>query len=135
MTTSLQDPRFLRCQRVSSILVVRPAADPRNFSDQAKQHAYNSVMRKIGVTVSPGLLIDLSRCQMLDSATVGILIQLSKEVIRTDGRTAMCGASSVVRETLARLMLLEPTHRQLVWRQFATAVCALAELKLPQMSK
>ena len=130
MTTSLQDSRFLRCKMVGSILVVRPVADARNFRDEAKQHAYNSVMKKIGLTVSPGLLIDLSRCQMLDSATVGILIQLSKEVIRTGGRTAICGASSAVRETLARLMLLEPTCRQLVWRQFATVVCAMAELRL-----
>lgn len=129
MTTSLQDPQFLRCELVGDILIVRPAADPRNFRDDTRQHAYNSVMKKIGLTDNPGLLVDLSRCEMLDSATVGILIQLSKEVRRNGGRTAMCGASPAIRETLARLMLLEPTQRQLVWRQFATAVCALVELQ------
>ncbi|HIE99225.1 MAG TPA: STAS domain-containing protein [Planctomycetes bacterium] len=131
MTSSLQGPPFLRCDSVGDILVVILAADPRKFSDEAKQYAYNSAMKQMGLTVRLGLLIDLSRCEMLDSATMGILIQLSMEVIRTGARTAMCGASPAIRETLARLMLLEPTHRQLVWRQLATPVCAVTELQSP----
>ncbi|HIF00903.1 MAG: STAS domain-containing protein [Fuerstiella sp.] len=86
-------------------------------------------MKSIGLSVGQGLLIDLTRCEMLDSVTVRIFIQLSGQVMRVGGRTAMCGASTAIRDTLARLMLLEPTHRKLSWRQFATAVDALAELQ------
>ena len=129
MTTSLQDPQFLSCESVGHVLVVKPAADPRSFGEESKQHEYNSVMRKIGTSDGCGLLIDLSDCEMLDSVTVGIFIQLSREVVRCGGRTVMCGASSGVRDTLARLMLLEPEHRVFAWRQFTTAVCAMAELQ------
>ncbi|MEO2012768.1 MAG: hypothetical protein ABGZ53_00195 [Fuerstiella sp.] len=36
MTTSLQDHRYLSCESVDDILVVKPAADPRNFSYEVK---------------------------------------------------------------------------------------------------
>lgn len=128
MTTSLQDHRYLSCESFDDILVVKPAADPRNFTYEVKQHEYNSVMQSIRLTPGQSLLIDLTRCELLDSVTVGIFIQLSREVIRVGGRTAMCGASTAIRETLARLMLLEPTHRKLAWRQFVTAIDGMAEL-------
>ena len=131
MITSLLELQFLSCESVGQVLVVKPAAEPRSFSDESKQHEYNFVMRMIGLNGGWGLLIDLSDCEMLDSVTVGILIQLSREVVRFGGRTVMCGASSAIRETLARLMLLEPEHRVFAWRQFTTAVCAMAELQSP----
>ena len=131
MTTSLQDQWFLSSECFGNVLVVKPASDPRSFSDGSKQHAYNSVMRKIGRNVGQGLLIDLPKCEMLDSVTIGIFIQLSREAVRLGGKTAMCGASSGIRDTLVRLILLEPNHRVFAWRQFTTAVCAMAELQPP----
>lgn len=131
MTNSLQDQWFLSSESFGNVLVVKPTADPRSISDGSKQQAYNSVMRKIGRNEGQGLLIDLSHCEMLDSLTVGIFIQLSREVVRLGGETAMCGASSAIRDTLARLMLLEPNHRIFAWRQFTTVTCAMAELQPP----
>jgi hypothetical protein len=129
MTTSLLDLQLLSCESVGQVFVVKPAAEPRSFSDELKLHEYNFVMRKIGLNGGWGLLINLSDCEMLDSVTVGVFIQLSREGVRFGGRTVMCGASSSIRETLARLMLLEPERRVFAWRQFTTAVCAMAELQ------
>ena len=114
------------CRHTSGLTVLTLPGDLRAWNYGTRQQDYNQVMKQLGESRQPRLLFDLSNCLMLDSATVGILIALTKEAIRRDGSACLGGASEQIRETLSKLMLLEPRHRQLRWDVYDSVESALA---------
>ena len=114
------------CRQKSGLTIITLPADLRAWTYGTRQQDYNEVMKQLGETAQPRLLFDMSNCVMLDSATVGILIALTKEAIRRNGSSCLAGVSGQIHQTLSKLMLLEPRHRQLRWNVYDSLESALA---------
>ena len=65
------------------------------------------------------LLLDLHRCRILDSITIGMLVSLTSRCRDNGGQSVMCGVSDDVNGMLARLMLLQPDSKRAMWETYA----------------
>jgi anti-anti-sigma factor len=119
MLSEVVHQSLFRVHRQKDAMVLELAGDFRRCGYTQKQQEYNRLMRQIEQLSSPRVVFDLSSCEFLDSVTVGVLIGLTKQAVRCGGNTGLAGVSPLVREMLARLLLLEPAHRQLRWVTYA----------------
>jgi hypothetical protein len=126
--TSRGDEPIFEPSRQDGIFTLTVVEDPTGANYGSKQHEYNRLYKMLDDDDITHLLLDLHRCRILDSVTIGMLVSLTGRCRDNGGNTAMCGVSDDVNGMLARLMLLQPDNKRAMWQTYATREDARAAL-------
>lgn len=122
---------LFRVESFQNVMVLHLSRDTANLRYQEKQQEYNQRYRVIEQTPNPLVVFSFDECEMLDSVTVGILVQLTKCARSNGGDAVLSGVNDSLAETLRTLMLLERDGQRAVWTQYSdvsTAVKALTRV-------
>lgn len=111
------EPIFVE-ERLPGILILRLIADPTASNYRSKQFEYNRLMHEIGQPDVHHLLFDFCDCLMIDSVTVGIVTSMTLHLSQSGGQTAMCSCAPELRQTITRLVSLEPSNKRASWQHF-----------------
>lgn len=112
------EPIFVE-EQVSDVLILKLIANPARSNYRSKQFEYNRLMRKIGEPDVEHLLFDFADCLNIDSVTVGIVTAMTLHLRQNGGQTvAMCNCDPELRQTITRLVNLEPSNRRTTWPHF-----------------
>jgi len=111
-----------------SVLILTMVEDPSAANYRSRQFEYNRLQKRISDHGFKHLVFDLSRCEFLDSITVGILISLTTAVRNIGGDAAMVGTNSDISSLLSRLLLIEPEEKRAVWTSYPSQRHAIESL-------
>lgn len=112
------EPIFVE-EQISDVLILKLIADPAASNYRSKQFEYNRLMKRIGEPDVEHLLFDFTECQKIDSVTVGIVTAMTLHLRQNGGQTvAMCNCHPDLRQTITRLVSLEPANRRTTWPHF-----------------
>lgn len=114
------DEPIFEQHRQDGILTLTLIEDPTGANYGSKQHEYNRLYRMLDDVDITHLLLDLHRCRILDSVTIGMLVSLTDRCRSNGGDSVMCSVSEDVNGMLARLMLLQPDSKRAMWQTYAT---------------
>lgn len=106
--------------RQDGILTLTLVVDPTESKYSSKQHEYNRLYKMLDEDDVKHLLLDLHRCRILDSVTIGMLVSLTTRCRNNGGESVLCGVSDDVNGMLARLMLLQPDNKRAMWQTYVT---------------
>lgn len=115
-------------KKQDGIFTLTLVEDPTGANYRSKQHEYNRLYLMLDDEDVTHLLLDLHRCEILDSVTIGMLVSLTSRCRSNGGESVMCGVSENVNGMLARLMLLQPDSKRAMWQTLATLEEATAVL-------
>lgn len=100
--------------------------DPTVENQTSKQYEYNSIHRRIGEEDVHSLLVDFSRCRVIDVVLVEMLVALTHRIRDKDGNAVGVGLSNQLAEIVGRLMALQPQGKRAMWANFPTRESAFA---------
>ncbi|MDA0590809.1 MAG: STAS domain-containing protein [Planctomycetota bacterium] len=120
LTTYRRDDPVFEQHRQDGILTLTLVEDPTESRYSSKQHEYNRLYKMLDEDDVKHLLLDLHRCRILDSVTIGMLVSLTTRCRNNGGESVLCGVSDDVNGMLARLMLLQPDSKRAMWQTCAT---------------
>ena len=110
------------------------------FSGQISTHCYaefrddyNEIRRRLSLTDSQRLIMDLTETTFFGSLFIGMILKLSVAVGNQNGKFALCGLSDQLKELMKKLMLLERNSDAAGYlKHYATRGEALQGLTPPQ---
>ncbi|MCG6157438.1 STAS domain-containing protein [Rubinisphaera margarita] len=104
----------------SGYLILHISERPVDHNYESKQHEYNRLYRTLYMRDNPCVLFDLSRCVVMDSITIGILVKLTTLCRQRRGTAVVACVAPNIQESFESLMLLQADKQRATWRMFDT---------------
>jgi len=107
--------------------VFRLVGNPIKHSYESKHHEYNRLYKLLGESHEPQLLFDFSSCCVMDSITIGILIDLTHRCRDLGGNAVAAAVADDLQQSFVNLMLLQPNNRRAMWELYPSVEDAVAD--------